>query len=223
MLIDTKLVLIAFFITIFCVGIIIILRLTMMKDPIYPIIKGWSLPTFKTGDLLFVSYQSMRGKLVKVFTGSKWTHMGMVYIPSNSNKQYVIEAAYYDKKNHGILKTPLQEWLSWNSKRVLGWLSKTGPEIPDHKIEKVLNSISNADSDMFVVSWLKAVVTRKYQEDTNKKAFYCSELVAYLCQELGIIRKELMPSSYSPKVFIERNIPFINGNGYLEPKILSSS
>ena len=74
---------------------------------------------FKTGDLLGISYVTIHGKLVKIFTGSMWTHLGMVVI--NNNKKYVIEIARYNSVIHGVIIKPLDDWLDWNEGRTMAW------------------------------------------------------------------------------------------------------
>lgn len=198
----------------------VLIRIKFTPDEIFPVFLASSqqpLPPFRTGDCLFVSYRSIRGKLVKVFTGSMWSHMGMIYKKSNGTS-VVIEACYYDPSEHGVLQTPLHEWLIFNRKRTLAWLPKMGPAIPDSEVERVFEGVKDGEMDTFVLNWLKAVVNRKYHPE-HKTEFYCSELIATLCQELGVIKKELMPSSYSPKSFMLRRIPCCNGHEFDEPQV----
>ena len=175
------------------------------------------LPPFRTGDCVFVSYRSLRGKLVKVFTGSMWSHMGMIYKKADGSA-FVIEAVFYDYDQHGVLQTPLYEWLHYNRKRTLAWLPKLGPAIPDSEVDRVFDLVKDADMDTFVINWLKAVVNRQYHPE-HKTEFYCSELVATLFQELNVIKKELMPSSYSPKSFMLRKIPCYMNHEFDEPQV----
>ena len=40
----------------------------------------------ENGDLIFTSYNNVLGKIVKVWSGSKWTHIGMIFKnPDNGN------------------------------------------------------------------------------------------------------------------------------------------
>lgn len=221
--IDFRLSIVVAIVFIIVITIVVLIRIKFTRDEPFPVFLGTTrqpLPPFETGDFVFVSYRSIRGKLVKVFTGSKWTHMGMIF-RRDSGDCVVIEAAYYDDSLHGVLETPLPKWLNWNRRRVLGWLPKRGPRISDREMDRVLGGVRRAEMDTLILSWLKAVVNRKYGPEPGKSKFYCSELCAYLCQELGIIEKVLMPASYSPKTFIERRLPLKNGHAFEEPRLFS--
>lgn len=217
---DYKLSAIVTVIFLFIIFIIVTIRLKFIKDDPLPVFLPSSrqpLPDFETGDCVFVSYRSTRGKLVKIFTGSMWSHMGMIYKQANG-RSFVIEAVYYDPQQHGVLKTPLEEWLNFNGRRTLGWLRKRGPKIPDSEMDRVFQLVQHCDMDTLVLNWLKAVVNRKYFPEKKSK-FYCSELIATLCQELKIMDKVLMPASYSPKTFMELRLPLINGHWFEPPMI----
>ena len=205
----------------FIIFILVLIRIRFTPDERFPIFLGSAfqpLPSFKTGDCVFVSYRSIRGKLVKVFTGSMWSHMGMIY-KRQDGATFVIEACYYDQSKHGVLQTPLLEWLCYNKKRTLAWLPKLGPPISDSEVNRVFSLVKDGEMDTFVVNWLKAVVNRKYYPEPGKSEFYCSELIATLFQELGVLRKELMPSSYSPRSFMLRRVPVQDGHAFDEPQL----
>ncbi len=172
------------------------------------------LPQLKTGDLLAISYSSIRGKLVKVFTGSMWTHLGLVY-RNRQGEIYVIEAALYPDKE-GVLRTPLSEWKSWNMGRIVAYASLIGPPISDEAIEDALSKVSGCSVDMFVLNWFLTTFRLEYREGHRGK-FFCSELVAYLLQQLGVIEKQYRPTSYSPKDFIFSRIKMSPSYSYQEP------
>lgn len=178
-----------------------------------PIIKQ-----FNTGDILMVSYNSFRGRLVRVFTGSMWTHVGMIYKKENG-ELFVIESSQYEDVS-GVVKTPIHKWLDWNENRILAWLHHKGPKIKDKDIEDIFEKVRDAKVDLFVGSWLRAVIKQKYYPQPNKNKFFCSELVTHFLQELNIIQKIYLPSGYPPKEILFGKLPLINGHNFDEPKLL---
>jgi hypothetical protein len=173
---------------------------------------------FRTGDLLAVSYNSFRGKLVRIFTGSMWTHIGMIY--RTPDFIGVLEMARYPERK-GILKTPIHFWLDWNEDRIFAWKPYTGPEICTDHIDDIFNAIQPGEADMFVGSWLRAMIKQSYRPQPKKKKFYCSELVSYFLQELGMMEKIHLPSGYPPKELLFGHPPFRSGYTYAAPILLT--
>lgn len=173
---------------------------------------------FRTGDLLAVSYNSIRGKLVRIFTGSMWTHVGMIYRTPES--VCVIEIARYPERS-GILKTPIDYWLDWNEDRVFAWKPYTGPDLPGSEIERIFNAIHPGEADMFLGSWARAMFKQSYHPQPGKKKFYCSELVSYFMQELGMMQRIHLPSGYPPKELLFGRPPFRRGYTYDPPILLT--
>jgi len=173
---------------------------------------------FKTGDLLAVSYASTRGKLVKIFTGSMWTHLGMVY-KTKDDSLYVLESAHYPDSS-GVLKTPFYKWISWNDDRTIAWASLVGTPIMCDDIERIYQKIQKGKVDLFVFNWLLTTIRLPYISGYRGK-FFCSELIAYLLQELGILEKLYSPSSYSPKELLYGKVNYVSSYHYLNPILLT--
>ena len=76
----------------------------------------------KTGDLVFVSYNNILGTLNKVWSGSKWTHVGIIYVDPFTNQTYVLEVAEYNNPNFkkGVTQIPLDVWLKLNEDFEIG-------------------------------------------------------------------------------------------------------
>lgn len=194
-----------------------------LEDSVNPdILQKWSfiLNKFETGDLLAVSYNSFRGRLVRIFTGSMWTHVGMIYRCHTDNTLYVIEAARYEDKS-GVVVTPIEKWLDWNDDRIFAWMPHRGTLIQDQDVERVFNSVQHSEVDLFVGSWLRAMIKQKYKPQPEKKYFYCSELVIHFLQELNVVDKIYLPSGYPPKEILFGKLPLINGHSFEEPKLLT--
>ena len=197
-----KLTLITVIIGLLVVFIIVLIRLQQPLDlPKRTIILSSAIEQMKNGDLVAVSYSSTRGKLVKVFTGSMWTHIGMIYRP-NPNEIYVIESASYDDKS-GVIKTPWEEWFDWNYRKILAWVPCRS-QIGCDQIDKIYSKVAGSEVNLWVVDWLKTMIKQPRNRKTSegKDRYYCSELIAYLLQELDLLDKKHEPSGYPPKELI---------------------
>jgi len=198
--------------------IIIIIRLSIPLDlPTSTVNLQSAINQFETGDIIAVAYSSIRGQLIKIFTGSIWSHVGLIY--RSTNNLYVLECAYYDDNECGVLKTPLSKWLNWNKKKKISWVKRIGPKIDNQAIENIYLKINKSQIDSSLISWLKAVIKQKYKSPF-KSHYYCSELVALFLQELGIIKKIYLPSGYPPKEIIFGHLPFTTDNYFTTPYLL---
>lgn len=75
------------------------------------------------GDLIFASYNNVLGKIVKVWSGSKWTHVGMIFKNPDNGNLSVLEVAEYNNPNFekGVIEVPLNSWLKMNKDFEIGY------------------------------------------------------------------------------------------------------
>lgn len=75
------------------------------------------------GDLIFASYNNVLGKIVKVWSGSKWTHVGMIFKNPDNGNLSVLEVAEYNNPNFekGVIEVPLIAWLQMNQDFEIGY------------------------------------------------------------------------------------------------------
>lgn len=195
----------------------------LLRPPDYPIDQHsyqQIKPLFNTGDLLVVSYNSIHANLIRIFTRSIWSHISMIYIDPNDQKTYIIECTQYNSKIKDIIKIPIEEWLSLNCDCHIAWIKLCGPPLNPNVINNLVDNLKLRDIkfERVIAKWLKAVISSPYRPlADDKKFFYCSEFITYLYQELGIIRKELSPSSYSPKSYMSCIVPLISPYGLSPP------
>lgn len=174
----------------------------------------------QTGDLICVSYHSKRGRLVRVFTGSVWIHIGFV-VRTVHGDPYVLEVARYSPDNQGLMAKPLEWWLDYNSDNLMAWRRYAGRGITSSKLLGVLRRNRHTDVNLHVVDWLQTMYKSDYKGGTQD-SYYCSEFVAYLLQELGIIERVYQPSGYKPWELLYGELPFRSGHAYEGPRVLSS-
>jgi hypothetical protein len=169
-----------------------------------------------TGDLIFVEYNNSLGNLMRVWSGSKWTHISMVYRDYKGDI-YIMETANYPRpiykseyiKHKGVLFMSINNWLKYNSKRNMAVLKLNTPDRFDRNI--LLNNfekIHNKNLDTFSIKWLRLLFKNKYthEETILRENITCYELIVFLLQESGIAMKNYSPSSFFPNDIIKGNL-----------------
>ena len=76
-------------------------------------------------------------------------------------------------------------------------------------IDKIIHENINKDMDNKMYSYMTSSMPDSYIHNavSDPDKMFCSELVAYTYQKLGIMKKENIPSYYNPKDFLTKNIP----------------
>ena len=183
---------------IFVLLIIILLRWNSSseKNISYHIKNSGSL-TLKSGDLVFVSYKNILGKAAKLWSGSKWTHLGMIYKEPISEKLYVLEMAEYNNPNleKGALKVSYDIWLELNKDNEI--MYKQIPKIIDSR--KVLSSfLKFKEKKLHRFGWNPSKYKHLlFPERELPEKITCVEFVVLLLQELDVLSKDNHPSFYS--------------------------
>jgi hypothetical protein len=143
----------------------------------------------ENGDLVFVSYNNVFGKLVQVWSGSKWTHVGMIFKNPDNGTLSVLEAAEYNNPNFnkGIIEVPLKSWLKMNEDFEIGY----------HTIHKKISSYELYDifekyqgKKLYKLSpnltKLKTFIfSRKINE--SEKELSCVEFITCMLKDLNIL------------------------------------
>jgi hypothetical protein len=153
----------------------------------------------KTGDLIFIEYDSKYSTVINIFSQTKWSHVGFIY--STNNSINVIEVSYYSDSNYdGLCVIPLDKWLKLNKGRKCGIKKlKNSISINLKVIENILAKFKYIKLDLDLLNWGKTLVKRNYkQRNLIKQRYFCSEFIALLLQKLKIIDCIYTPDSYSP-------------------------
>jgi hypothetical protein len=158
---------------------------------------SYETSNLKSGDLVFVSYKNLLGKASKLWNGSKWTHVGMIYKEPITEKLYVIEMAEYNNPNieKGAIKVSYDVWLKLNK----------DSEITYKPISKVVDS--RKVLSLFQKYKHKQLHRLDYNPKNYKRILFpekelpnkitCIEFVALLLQELDVLSKQKHSSFYS--------------------------
>lgn len=201
------------------IGIIVAIQLGRTNDTQFKV-KEFNEIDLKTGDILGVSYSSLRGQLVRVFTTSVWTHIGLV-VKYDDDDTYVVEMARYNDDEHGLIIKPFKDWLKWNQDNLMCLRRYRGKKkFPEKELKEFIEKHKDEyEEDMSVISWLKTCIRRRYHEQ-DKNYYYCSEFIIHAFQSIGIMKLSVMPSSFKPWHLIYGDIGTYSGYEYKKPVLL---
>lgn len=125
---------------------------------------------FQDGDLIFQQSGSPQSELVRVLTGGKWTHMGVIF--KRPGGAAVLEAL------SPVRWTPLDEWIVRSGGRfVVKRVRDADARLNTATLEK-MRSLGS--------SWIGRPYDLKFRWDDE--ALYCSELVYKLFERVAEIR-----------------------------------
>jgi len=174
--------------------------------------------TLKTGDILGVGYKHPFGWFVSGWTGSVWSHCGIVWIDPTNSEIFVLEAAIYEKPYKGVFKIPLSTWIRINKNHYLGLSRIKGkPVDPVALINAFEERKKYVELDSYNWRWYRLLYKQPYFEETRTK-YTCYELVVSVLQDTGVMTKEYACSSYFPTNIMEGEIQLTEGY-YLDPPI----
>ena len=174
-----------------------------------------------TGDLILFSSNNsglfaLFDKLIKLFTNSDYNHIGMVlkdpvYIDPKLKGYYLYESSWEGtpdpadgKIKLGVQITPLEEAFKNNPGNA--YLRKVIAKEGTFSPEKVLDIYKKTNAkpyDLNPVDWIEAFFridpTFKFGKSDR---FFCSALIAYIYQQLGILQENtdwsiIRPSDFS--------------------------
>ena len=183
-------------------------------------------PTLKTGDIiLFSSHLSLFGRVIRIFTRSQWTHVGVVI----------------------RFNDPFDVVTLWEADQGVGcvYLTNLGSRVKQFRGDitvRHLKGIELSDSDIAALYNIREKFKYlKYErlpfiqllrsaldygwgffgknQVRDLSELFCSELVAETLQQLGLLSKELPSNEYVPGDFSEKNTNFKLLRGYYGPEI----
>ena len=219
--------------TVFIVNFLLILYILAEACPKLPSniklnynnIKG----NLETGDLILFSCNDFISKGIKYTISSKYSHVGIVIKGKNDNL-YILECdmtGSYDYLSHKDykpgshlidLKTKIEEYDG--TKFGFRKLKNNKSTISRSKLNKILKrSVLIGFQDNWI-TWMIAHFKNKYLGNlfNDPDYMFCTQYVAYVYQQLGILSKKNPNYLFTPKDFEVTNLNFDNGF-YLDPII----
>lgn len=201
----------------------------MLYNYFIPKKKSIPLLNLNTGDIILFRGQSLLSRSIEYFSSSMYSHVGIVlknpnYLvdrlsPGNNMEDgyYILESTFDgvpDVENKNI-KVGVQihdlEYTLENSVPGTVYIRKVDC-VRDEKFKEKLiaihDKIHNIPYDLKISDWIRALkdlnepledIKEKSTKDSNQ--FWCSALVAYVLEELGIIEPNLPFEVIAPKDF----------------------
>lgn len=195
-----------FLILVFCflvvVFIILSIRVLLFREPKGKKLneeKNDEIQSLKTGDLVFVSYPNLFGEIVRAWSGSKWTHVGMIYRDPETKKLSILEVAEYNNPNFekGVIEVPIYPWLKMNEHCEIMY-KKLDQELDPEKVYSIFTQYKDKKLYKFGIAkskWDRFLFPKK--REMLGETIACTELVSIILQEFDLLPYEYSPSEFS--------------------------
>jgi len=194
-----------YYILVIIVLAFILIRIFFPENNIKSLKEFDSTEHYETGDLIFTSYHNLLGKFMRGWSGSLWSHVGIIL--RNKKDLYVLETADYsdkDPKLKGLIAVPLKQWLSINKKCRIAYMKLNRPkDFNENIIAKEFLKLQNLQLDTKSIS-LKKFVKLGFKQSFSEEEFNtkdlenptCYELIVLILQNSKIVEKVYSPGSY---------------------------
>lgn len=193
---------------------------------------------FRTGDIIIFSGHGTVSDVIKLFTRSKWSHVGMA-IRNGTDNLYVLEATTLsDVKDvvdnvakKGVQLVPLHDRLNTydgdiSIKHLHGAVLGNNDS---SALKAFMLEIEDRPYEKNIVDLAKAVLERKTPKDSifhdmlhdegDLSSLFCSELIAEAYQRLNILNNTEPSDYYLPKDFSDNGKMLLLRNVTLGPEI----
>lgn len=180
-----------------------------------------NINTLRTGDVLGVGYTHPFGWFVKAWSGSMWSHTGIVWKDPQDNQIYVLEAAMYHDPYKGVFRIPILDWLRINRKSYIGLARLKGKSLdPVALIQAFEERKKHVELEGYNWRWYRLLFRTPYHEETRKR-YTCYEIVVIILQDVGVVRKLYTCSSYWPYHVMKGQIHTTKGYSYDDAVLLN--
>jgi hypothetical protein len=182
----------------------------------------------KTGDILLFSYggKSLFSSLIKSFTHSEFTHVGMVlkdpkFIHPSLKGYYVWESGLEDevdpqdgKKKLGVQITPFEEiYQNYANNNSQIYVRRVSDESPfnDTILGEIHKVVYDKPYDIVPADFIEALFRKDHNKQKTSR-FWCSALLGYIYTQVGILNSDTDWSMLRP-------CDFSSSSEYLQFKI----
>lgn len=169
------------------------------------------LNSVDNGDLLFLSGNTFAEKVIKFWHSSYYTHVAIIFkdergvkTPTRENTLFVWESDVGQRTKDGPRIMKLVDKLDrWKGDKI-GMIRKFhGIKPSTFDIVEIAKQYVDRGMDIDMISWFFSSFpeSRIFKHLKSDKRMFCSELVAETLQNLGILKKDKHPASYTPQDF----------------------
>lgn len=166
-------------------------------------------PTLKTGDIILFSGKGGISSLIKRFSNSKWSHVGMVVrfmdmvLLWESTSLSKLKDVQTGKSTQGVQLVGLSERLAiYDGDFALRRLSENLSGAQLHALSKFRSEVAGRPYEKDYIELLNSVLIFENTEDLS--SIFCSELLAEAYQRMGLLTEDKPSNEYTPKDFAGR-------------------
>ncbi|MDF1781990.1 MAG: YiiX/YebB-like N1pC/P60 family cysteine hydrolase [Alcanivoracaceae bacterium] len=175
--------------------------------------------SLKTGDLLFFSGRGLASDVVRMFTRSYWSHIGIVVRLRGISEPLVLESTTLSDSNdllrgrpvNGIGLVPfrnkISEYQGDVALRRFDGPSLTPPKL--RMVERLALRLCHRPYKNYVLCHVRGYLAGYPGKDYS--AMFCSELVAEMYRRIGWLKREIQPNSFVPGNFAADDLPLTGG------------
>jgi len=176
--------------------------------------------SLRTGDLLLFSGRGFTSEVIRVFTRSPWSHIGMVvHLPGNPDP-LVLESTTLSESSDvtlgcpvaGVALVPLADKLR-DYPGTVALRRRHGPPLSDRQqqlLARMVKRLLHRPYKNYVLCNALDVLTG-FTRKPDQRGWFCSELVAELYRRLGWLPRQTRASSLVPGHFGSRHMRLQHG------------
>ncbi|MCK0153232.1 hypothetical protein MWU49_05945 [Alcanivorax sp. S6407] len=180
----------------------------------------------RTGDIVLFSGRGVTSEVIRVFTRSPWSHIGMVVFLPGSREPLVLESTTLGESADVRLGKPVAgvSLVSLASKLAdyegsVVVRRRHGPDLSENQerlLHRLVRRLMHRPYKNYVLCNAIDVLTC-FQRKPDQRGWFCSELVAELYRRLGWLPRDTRASTLVPGHFGSRHMRLQNGKlGQLE-------
>tara|TARA_Y100000589_G_C27100911_1_gene608034 strand:+ start:424 stop:1020 length:597 start_codon:yes stop_codon:yes gene_type:complete len=188
------------------------------------------MENWQTGDLiLFHSKTTIFGRLIQLFTGSQYSHIGVVLKDPKFTEKPLVgmflwessDEYFGDAEDHkfkiGVEIVDLNKVIHTNSTNMDLYHRKLtlseSFKLDEQKLKEIYSIVHNKPYDIVPKDWIEAFF-RKDSDPQKTDRFWCSALVGYIYTKLGLLPSEtdwsmMRPSDFSTE---NNNLPLLHSS-----------
>jgi hypothetical protein len=168
----------------------------------------------RTGDLVLFSGKGAMSHGIKLFTSSKWSHVGMVLKLPDTDTIFLWESttllnladAIDGKRKKGVQLVLLSDRIkTYDGDASIRHLQNFSVSVSRYeKLMKLRKSFRNKPYEKSQIELLKSAYDGPWgHNEEDLSSLFCSELVAEAYQCLGLISNKIPSNEFTPKDFTE--------------------
>ncbi len=181
--------------------------------------------SIKTGDLLLFSGHDTWSNLIKLFTRSPWSHVGMVF-KTHEGSFFCFESDvdsisdFFKKRGAGVrlvsLKKKLSAYTGEIAIRSLLGVSPADLEEIQEKTIRFITEFKNRPYEKSIIEFIRSAYDGPFGENIAEdlSSIFCSELVAAAYQRFGLLPGHppgLPSNEYTPADFSRKTLTLLKG------------